>query len=36
VHIPNPNTWALEHAELDPDDAGVLHLRAVSELLDHF
>jgi putative hydrolase of the HAD superfamily len=36
VYIPNVNTWALEHAELDPDDDGVLHLRAVTELLEHF
>jgi putative hydrolase of the HAD superfamily len=36
VFIPNPNTWALEHAELDVDDAGILHLRAITELLDHF
>jgi putative hydrolase of the HAD superfamily len=36
VFIPNPNTWALEHAELDVDDAGILHLRAITDLLDHF
>ena len=36
VFIPNVNTWALEHTELDPDDDGILHLRAVTELLDHF
>jgi putative hydrolase of the HAD superfamily len=36
VYIPNANTWALEHAELDPDDDGVLHLRGVTELLEHF
>lgn len=36
VFIPNANTWALEHAELDPDDDGILRLRAVGELLDHF
>lgn len=36
VYIPNVNTWALEHAELDPDDAGILELRAIRELLDHF
>jgi putative hydrolase of the HAD superfamily len=36
VYIPNVNTWALEHAELPPDDHGVLHLSRISELLDHF
>jgi putative hydrolase of the HAD superfamily len=36
VFIPNVNTWALEHAELDPDDDGILQLRAVPDLLDHF
>jgi putative hydrolase of the HAD superfamily len=36
VYIPNANTWALEHAELDPDDDGILRLRAVTELLQHF
>jgi putative hydrolase of the HAD superfamily len=36
VYIPNPNTWALEHAEIDPHDDGILHLRAIAELLDHF
>src|SRR4029079_9615021 len=36
VYIPNVHTWALEHADLDPDDDGILHLGAVTELLDHF
>ena len=36
VFIPNDNTWVLEHDELDPDDAGVLHLRQFGELLLHF
>ena len=36
VYIPNANTWALEHTELDADDAGILHLRTFTELLDHF
>jgi putative hydrolase of the HAD superfamily len=36
VFIPNAHTWALEHAELDPDDDGILRLTAVSELLEHF
>ena len=36
VYIPNVNTWALEHTELDPDDAGILRLGAIGELLDHF
>ena len=36
VFIPNANTWALEHAELDPDDDGVLELATFPELLSHF
>lgn len=36
VYIPNVNTWALEHADLDPTDDGILQLRAITELLDHF
>ncbi len=36
VFIPNDNTWVLEHDELDPDDARVLHLRQFGELLLHF
>jgi len=36
VFIPNDNTWVLERDELDPDDAGVLHLRQFGELLLHF
>ncbi|MFC9328102.1 HAD family hydrolase [Kitasatospora sp. NPDC057015] len=36
VFIPNDHTWVLEHTELDPSDAGVLRLRALPELLDHF
>ncbi len=36
VFIPNDETWVLEHAEVDPDDAGVLHLTAFPELLRHF
>jgi putative hydrolase of the HAD superfamily len=36
VFIPNVNTWALEHTELDPDDDGILQLHAISELLAHF
>jgi len=36
VYIPNVNTWALEHTELDLGDDGILHVRAVTELLDHF
>ncbi|MFD0262000.1 HAD family hydrolase [Kitasatospora indigofera] len=36
VFIPNDNTWVLEHTELDPDDPGVLRLRGITELLDHF
>jgi putative hydrolase of the HAD superfamily len=36
VFIPNVNTWALEHAELDVGDDGILELRTITELLDHF
>lgn len=36
VFIPHEHTWVLEHGELDPDDEGVLRLRAFPELLDHF
>jgi len=36
VFIPNENTWALEHAELDPADDGVLHLSKFADLRRHF
>jgi putative hydrolase of the HAD superfamily len=36
VYIPNVNTWALERAELDPDDDGILELQTITELLEHF
>lgn len=36
VFLPNENTWALEHDDLDPDDAGVLRLRQFPDLLEHF
>jgi putative hydrolase of the HAD superfamily len=36
VFIPNANTWALEQAELDAADDGVLHLRSFRELTVHF
>ncbi len=36
VYIPNDNTWALEHTELDADDDRILYLRTFTELLDHF
>jgi putative hydrolase of the HAD superfamily len=36
VYVPNVNTWALEHAELDPHDTGILHVTAITELLEHF
>jgi putative hydrolase of the HAD superfamily len=36
VYVPNANTWALEHAELDPDDDGILHVAAIADLLDYF
>jgi putative hydrolase of the HAD superfamily len=36
VFIPNQHTWVLDDAELDPTDAGVLHLAAFAELGEHF
>jgi putative hydrolase of the HAD superfamily len=36
VHIPDENGWALEHADLDPTDSGVLRLRSFQDLLRHF
>ncbi|HEU0243040.1 MAG TPA: HAD family hydrolase [Candidatus Limnocylindrales bacterium] len=36
VYIPNPSTWRLEHAELDPADGGVMTLAAFGELLGAF
>jgi putative hydrolase of the HAD superfamily len=36
VYIPNANTWALEHAELDETDPKLLRLQTFRELLDHF
>jgi putative hydrolase of the HAD superfamily len=36
VFIPNENTWALEHGELDPADADVLHLKTFADLILYF
>jgi putative hydrolase of the HAD superfamily len=36
VFIPNANTWAHEHADLDPDDAHILQLGAFGDLRRHF
>lgn len=36
VHIPQPQTWVLEQADLDPSDQRVLRLPALTSLLDHF
>lgn len=36
VFIPNANTWAHEHADLDPDDANILHLEKFGDLRRHF
>jgi len=36
VFIPNPHTWILEQAEVDPTDTGVLHLTRFTDLLEHF
>jgi putative hydrolase of the HAD superfamily len=36
VFVPNPSTWRLEHAELDPGDAGVLTVGSFAELAEWF
>jgi putative hydrolase of the HAD superfamily len=36
VFIPNDNTWALEHGEVDPADERVLRLTRFPDLLTHF
>jgi len=36
VFIPNANTWAHEHADLDPADPGTLHLQQFADLRTHF
>ncbi|MFI6758780.1 HAD family hydrolase [Micromonospora sp. NPDC050417] len=36
VYIPDPHPWALEHAEIDPDDERVLTLTSFPDLLHHF
>jgi putative hydrolase of the HAD superfamily len=36
VFIPNENTWAHEHADLDPADDGVLQVATFDELVKHF
>jgi putative hydrolase of the HAD superfamily len=36
VFVPNANTWAHEHAELDPADDGILQLATFGELRRHF
>jgi putative hydrolase of the HAD superfamily len=36
VFIPNANTWAHEHAELDPADTGILQLARFGDLSRHF
>jgi putative hydrolase of the HAD superfamily len=36
VFLPNDNTWALEHMEMDFDDDGILTLTAFPDLLGHF
>ncbi|WP_371478353.1 HAD family hydrolase [Kitasatospora sp. NBC_00315] len=36
VFIPHAHTWVLEHGEVDASDPGVLHLGALTELVDHF
>jgi putative hydrolase of the HAD superfamily len=36
VFIPNVNTWALEHAELDDGAERLLQIDRFSDLLAHF
>jgi putative hydrolase of the HAD superfamily len=36
VFVPHPNTWAHEHAELDPADDGILRVDAFTDLPRHF
>jgi putative hydrolase of the HAD superfamily len=36
VFVPHPNTWAHEHADLDPTDAGILEVQSLAELPRHF
>jgi putative hydrolase of the HAD superfamily len=36
VFVPHPNTWAHEHAELDPADPHILQLEAFGDLVKHF
>lgn len=36
VFVPHPNTWAHEHAELDPADDGILQVATFGELAEHF
>jgi putative hydrolase of the HAD superfamily len=36
VFVPHPNTWAHEHAELDPDDDGILQVESFGELAKYF
>src|SRR5262249_9888655 len=36
VFIPHPNTWAHEHADLDPADGRILCVRSFVELTAHF
>ena len=36
VFVPHPNTWAHEHAELDPDDPLILQVDAFGDLVKHF
>jgi putative hydrolase of the HAD superfamily len=36
VFVPHPNTWAHEHAELDPGDVGILTVATFGELTRHF
>lgn len=36
VHIPDEHSWALDQADLDSDDTGVLRLTSFTELLRHF
>jgi putative hydrolase of the HAD superfamily len=36
VYVPHPNTWAHEHAELDPGDPDIVHVAGLAELVRYF
>ncbi len=36
VYVPNLNTWALEHDEIDHSDPAILEITAIGQLTQHF